>query len=517
MSDFIFPDSDFDNPQKLLAMVGSLWQNTYQGSALIEDTLAARAQLDEQNHLNFLELLAAMSRLTVPIFHAENWSLLRFLESQRNQAVATLARYDGTFTYDVASGLAYGVPNPSLVSTWSLPDNLRGGKLLMNRITAASLTLVQGVDYVINRDTASSATIITFRTNIFDNDLVPRRNILQNNVVVDREAGLWLYRGEYDLNTVYEQFGYALGLRLQSSPLFRDLINAVYDALVFGTAQSSQRLAFSAMTDVPLVKNDGEIVEGIFDDADQRHVVTDKTVYTFHPEATVIVAIGDVVNTYDTLTDTLQFFEFNRGQIPDDIKALAIGKGFLAHGFFQDVVFENKIVPWVIETDPFGYTKMSFELGGFPTDVDRFWDVVHQEGLLRNQTLAHLLDQRPVKVGEPTAAALPINTNPLGFLLQNVFRANAFVVKIKTSTIGNDALGLYQGKIWRKITPPHTACIVLVELAFAETSITLDEEGGFPGYLETVQSFTGTGMAETLGPNFVGERVRTRQLVGYFT
>ena len=71
--------------------------------------------------------------------------------------------------------------------------------------------------------------------------------------VVDREINLWVYRGQFDWHTTYEQFGYVLGLHAaQSSQQYKDLVNAVFDALVEGTTARAVQAALSAIADVPI-------------------------------------------------------------------------------------------------------------------------------------------------------------------------------------------------------------------------------------------------------------------------
>jgi hypothetical protein len=62
----------------------------------------------------------------------------------------------------------------------------------------------------------------------------------------------------------------------------------------------------------------------------------------------------------------------------------------LGYGFFGGLVFENKDVPVTVEEDVDGYTKVSWSLGGFSLDVEKFWEDVHASGVSKNQNLGYV-------------------------------------------------------------------------------------------------------------------------------
>lgn len=510
-----YPESDLDRPAKLLALVGSFWSEVYGGGDLVQSVLAARAQRDAQNHLDMLELIASMSRLDLPVFRREDWYLLTLLESQRNLTAANLPRYDGTATFSEDYTEQYGVPLPAgQYHCWALPPELREVRVLLNRLTDASLTLVHGTDFFVVDG------VIYLVANPFASDRLVVRELFRDNLVVDRQVGLWLYRGALDRRQITTQFGYVLGLDLPSGRAYKDLVNALFDGLVQGTTQQCVQAALAAICDVPLVLEATETVEAVFMDARSLWVTTDAHAYAFDRRSTALVQPGAVVHAGDPLVDTLRFYEFNRGQTPtpSQVRSLSVGGGFLAAGYYQDLTFANRAVPLVVdEDDPSGYTRVSFEVAGLPGDVAKFWDDVHAAGVARDRTLAMLLDRRPDPAGQPTAAALPAAVNPLDFLCKNVFRDNLTVVAARPGLFGPDALGLHQARLLRKIIPPHTAMIVLTTLEIVDDAITMDGsgDGSRADYAEDARVYLGLTVAETLDPTAaVDETVRLRQIHG---
>ncbi len=510
-----FPFSTSQNADRLLALLGSFWSSTFTNAQQVRSLTHAVAQRDVQHYLDILDLVASVSRFKVPVFHVENWRLLTLRESERNRTPADFPRYGvGGLTYGESSGLSYGDASPGDLYRWPLPaGGLVGARTILNRITQSSVVLTGGVDFAV----ADGA--ISFRDDPFDNADVLVQDVLSGGAVVDREALLWVWRGEYDWETVYRQFGYAVGLRAASSAGYKELVNAVFDGLVEGTSVRAVQQVWSSLCDVPLVKEEEETVEQLVDTADAACVVTDRHVYKFHPDAQLTVAVGDVLRAGATMSDTLRFYEFNRGQLPDELTALALGRGLLAAGYFGDLVFENRSVPLVVNEDVDGYTRVSFELGGLATDVDKFWDDVHAAGVAAGQTLAMLMDQRAEdsRDTQPTALALPANVNPLGFLLGNVLRNNAYAVVVRPTTFGPNALDVARQVILRKLIPPHTVGIVVVELDGLADGVIMSAGGTETdaGYSETVVlTPTLTAPDAVNGTTDISERVWLRQLRG---
>jgi len=489
MTEYQYPRTDWDKPKDLLATLGSFWSQTYGGRNQIDSIVHAKGQIENQTVQDLLEAVQSLSRYSVPIFHCDNWYPLRLLQSRCNDEIAASAKYDGTLTYN--AGHRYDQPlRVANTYTWAAPSNLHDARLIFNRFTAPSLTWTNGIDFDI------SDGCITFYANPFDDNRVARQPVYSDGILVDEEAVLWIFRGDLDWDYVYEQFAYVLGIKLQSSANYKQLVNAIFDALVGGTTRRQMELGLSAITGIPLVIEPTEIVEHIINDGTHLLVITDAHVYRFVRTVTVSVAVGDVVYAGDSLVDALNIHEFTYGAVPTDLPALAIGKGMLATCYYSDLIFENRDVPLeVIESSeaPFGYTYVRFAVGGFPLDVQQFFDTIHERGVaaaerplddcdtttdsilvpgdedlpdqrIRCGTLAHLLDQRVEKIGEPTAASLPSTINPLQFVVANILRNNATLVRIRMSGMSPDGLGLQALRFLRTIVPPHTAVLVLVDI-----------------------------------------------------
>lgn len=508
----------YSQPRNFLAALGTWWSDEYAGRDQVLALIQGKCQIEDQSMLDLLQLIAAMSRFSVPIYHTDNWYPFYIRESQRNNAQIALPTHDSGWQYD--GQLAYDVPRVGPPHSFPKPDGLTVAPLLMNRFIDPTLLWVTGLDYV------ATPQSIDFRTNPFEDPRVAKRAIYRDGLQVDTEALLWIFRGQFDWDTVYEQFAYAIGLQLKSSSGYRDLMNATYDALVGGTTRSDVLWAFSAMTGVPLVREEQETVVDTVTDSRRLLVITDQQVYQFDPTAQPTVEIGQVVRRGQPLTDALQVYEFNRGDTPADLQALAVGRGYLATCYYGDLVFENKDVPLQVDPNhPSGYTYLSWSLGGFPLDVQQFFDEMHARGVAeaerpidecdfaagidypgndcddpgrvgRRGTLAHLLDPRPQRKGEVTAAALPASINPLKFLISNVLRNNASLIRIKISALGSVGTGMQPVRLLRKIIPPHTTLLLITDLPQIRDAAdegNVEESGTFFAGLAPVQESISAG------------------------
>lgn len=497
--------TELDDAQRLLAVVGSFWHGTYAGNDLVGQLLSAKARTQAQAHADLLELVASISRFSVPVFHTENWFPLTLRESDRN--AANLPTFDGTYRWDGQA--RFDAPETLPLFAWPAPAGLADAKVVTAGVVGTPVAYTAGVDFY------AAGGAVWFRADPFLDPGVRVTAELAGGAVADRLAHLWVYRGEYDWDTVYRQFGYALGVRLASSRPARDLVNAVYDGLVEGTTARCLEDFMAAACDVPLAAGN-EVVRYVLEDETRKWVVTDANAYGFPPGAAVIVSPGDAVRAGDPLTDALRFYDFGGGVVPDAVRAVAAGRGLLAAGYYGELVFENKSVPLVVAEAPGEYTRVEFEVGGWAGDVRKFWDDVHAAGVAAGDTLAMRLDTRTNKTGQPTAAALPAAVNPLEFLVGNVLRGNAFAVVVRPSGFGPGAVGMSAARLLRRLVPPQTLCLVIVQLDRGET-VTMDGPGGeaAPGYEEAVTTFSGSTAADAVDPAaYVEEEVRAVQVGG---
>jgi len=510
-----YPQNDFDRPSSLLGVLGSFWASLYQGNGLVSDISNVVGQLYQQVNTQFLELVNSVSRKNVPVYHQDDWYAVQVRRSELNTDTSLLARYlAGTaYKYKSQAELFYGqIPTSSYYAV-SKPRELVECSVVFEQVTRPTVQMLNGIDFWLEEDT------VVFVTNPFDNPSIPKKEILNAvGEIVDTEITLWFYRSKWDWNYIYDQFGYALNLPMRSSAGYKTLVNAVLESFNEGTSARSQQQALAAVFGIPLVLDATEVVEAIATDATGLKVITNSNVYAYPSTATPVVSVGQTVYAGQSLTDTFEIIELNRGfDVNCGVDSLTMDTSMLAKGYHDGIVFSNANVPVQTELDVDGYTKVTWDLGGFPRDVSKFWEDVHANGIAKNETLAMLLDVRENPVGQPTAASLPAEINPLKFLIDNLLRFNVFIVKVKPGSKLQNRLEFVPVSQLRKVMPPHTLMILLVDLVYADNPISMEGYGTpeSPGYTESFENFQCLTVSESLGYEaYVTEESKIKSISG---
>lgn len=510
---FQYPGSIHDRPEALLGLVGSFWSEIYEDRERLAEYMFARAQLNLQSFRNLQEAAAALSRQQTPLLHTERWQQLTLRESETNSSVASLLRYgDGTvYGLQPASGRLYhyGVPSQEYNYAYPLPAGLTDVRFICNLLSDPSRVLVKDVDFYID----TSRQGIFFRSNPFADPLISVAEEFTGDQVTDRLASLWLFQSRWDWQFLDTHWGYVLGLTGPPTTTYRDFLNSIFDGLVLGGNKAQVEQALSAVLDAPLCRYQGEVVQDIVETDNERLTITNRAIYKAPRNSESMVNVGDRLSLGQQLCDTLQIYELTHGTVPEALRALTLAGGFLVGGYRHGISFANRIVPLKVSTDAQGYTRAEFEVGGLPEDVRKFWDHVHTQGIASGETFAQLLDQRDNPTGQPAAGNLPATINPLEFLVQNLLRNNVFVAVLRTSQQGRQALPLTMLEAIRRILPPQTALILVLQLDLPGESIILEGPGDAttPGYTESLQFHLGLPtFGDTVSPSLITESLSFR-------
>lgn len=478
-NEYVYPGSDLDRSKTLISLLGSFWARTYTAGDQLHSYADATGYAVAQTHRNLLELVAAMSRHEVPLFHEEVLTPIVLKKSELNSALTNTAAFDANqkgfdaeLVFDTAAG--------SNFFSFPLPQKLRGVTQILNKITFPTVVFAENVHYTV--DVKRNALVFT--SNPFDNPLIVKRAV-ETDGATDEEIVLWGFMAQYDYEYVFNQFAYALGLKLKTSQNYKDFTNAIFNGLVAGGIDAKNLdLALSALTGIPVVVDYREKVEVVEYDADGLLVVTDKNVYKFPEAAIPAVVVGQIVRAGDQLVQGFEISEFffgNSNLPPDEnivdrpdvtkllathnyevittendndilvnleslcpqrkaLTALALDSGFLSACFFGDLVFENKVVPLQVAPEPRqGYTFVKFELGGFPSDVEKFFDELHERGIAAAETSKNDCFYNPIEYA--TLAAFP-ETGLVG----RIYRAvdTSWLYTWVPPTPGSDEKGTYE-------------------------------------------------------------------------
>lgn len=400
---FVYPGSDLDRGRNLVALLGTFWSTTYTGKDQVRSYAETTAQSVAQSFQNLMEAVAALSRVDVPLFHIENWLPIVIRKSQRNQSSASLVRFDRNAAAFDDKTKQFDVPAVDAFFEYPAPLKLVSIASIFNRLVFPTIALADKIDFFV--DDARGALV--FVNDPFESPEFLRRGIYDKGKLVDEEITLWAFKGAFDYEYVFTQFAYALGVRMKTSQGFKELTNAIFDGLVDGGASAQALdLAVSAICGIPLTLDDQEIVEVMRRDARGMFIATDKNVYRFQEDAAPVVAVGDVLRAGSRLVDAFSVEELLHGEVSSNISALALDGGYLSACFYGDLIFENKAVPLEVDTEhPSGYTFVKFGVGGFPLDVQKFFDEIHARGIALVEAENDTCFDNPVRY--PTRLELP--------------------------------------------------------------------------------------------------------------
>jgi hypothetical protein len=504
--------------EKLLNMLGNFWSNLYGGWNQLASVIHAKNQVELQAYQDLLEAIQCLSRIEIPLYHKKYWSLLTIKQSE--QQPGKLLKYgdDAQFGNNQNNnGVIYkfGV-SPYRTYDWLIDSRLAKCFTITDQITKPNVIFTYNNDYILEDGT------IRFRDNPFSNNSISKKPIFdETGSVVDYEIHLWLFMAEYDLEYLYEQFGYALDVYLSSSENYKKILNSIWDSVIVGESLENLEVFLSALTDTPLIISNTETVTDIYATSVDRLIVTDKSLYRVPLDATLIVSVGDILKKGNRITDAFTIHRpYGINITESDIQAVSVGKGLLIGNFTSDLSFLNKTVDLDVTIDSNDRTRVEFEIGGLYSDIKLFWDTVHSNGTAEDAiSLAQLLDSRypPAQSPDPTAVNLPLTINPLEFLVKNVLRNNALIVQFNVGSFGPDSIGTTNPALFRRIVPPQATIIIINQLQF-EDIVTMSGIGnssttGYTEDLDPTAFICPSILSETSPHTFVDTEVITISLI----
>ena len=499
-----YPPEDFDRGITLMQQLGSFWNLIFQDADRLQAHIRSSGNEHGQTYLDFLEAVACVSRLNVPVFHTENWYLMTLKRSDCAAVMSIYEPNDLVYGYQPSGGgrpagfmQVYGGEDwPGVVQAVLPPPLVDVPFTIHNLVVNPSLTLVRGTDYDVDADRGT----IRFKADPFANPLVPRRDIVDaNGNVTDTEIALWVYKGQFDLDYVYMQFGYALGMQMKSSQGYKDLLNAFWDMYVLGPSLGLLSAFMSALSGAQTCLDATETVAVVLANEMEQVVVTDTHVYKFPLAAGLLVAVGDEIHAGAPLSDAFVIRELSGVTFDLSLlSALSITDRLASGPFTSSLTFRNHDAALTYVGVEDGKAMVTFETSGFPGDIDAFWDDVQARGVAAGKTLANYLDVRATPVGEPGPASLPATINPAEFIVGQLMKSNLFVIRLRLASFWPDSPGVAVLGRLREVIPPHTTFLIYLELSPGPEVVDLSQPGGedVPGAEERIGKFLGVSVLD---------------------
>lgn len=205
---------------------------------------------------------------------------------------------------------------------FELPDNIKDFQYLYNKIFEPTTLFEKNASgaYGFEIDTSGEFDELRFTSNLFDwnddgtNVIVPgvaSRTVQveddDGNISDQREVSFWIPDAQLDQFNMYLNYGYLLNRFEPSSEGYRALLQGIMRYFVLGPTLSHITSALNTITGLPVVRNDGEVLQSVdTSDSEVNVVKTDQFSYEFAKE---IPLREDIENTENWGTLTFDAFE----------------------------------------------------------------------------------------------------------------------------------------------------------------------------------------------------------------
>jgi hypothetical protein len=417
-----FPSGSFDEPGEFLALLSDYWTRWYQGSGSLQKFCEALARLWSSPAALFQVAIDRTSWDHIPLFEEMECFPILLREDQINTTTVSLDTWDNTDqTFD--GGLSFDTPSSQTVFYHPLPAGLVGCSLLTNAITSPDKSWSAGIDFGVEGRQAR----FSFHKNPFTEPGWLPIETFDEAGQSSRQLVLWGWKVRWDVRWLQLLLGEVIGVEAPSSEAYRELLLGAMRSTTCGTSAADVRRMVSATVGIPLAEA-AETVQAVGTDRHGTFLATETRIYRIPSSAALTVGVGDVLQEGQAICTALRIDDLHRGQLPPGLAALSIGEELLPWKDGGPLSFDNKTVP-VTETLTAAGPRVEFPLGGFPEQVARFWDTVHERGVASGRLLSSYLD--PLQRNPAPAGSSPATVNPLQFLVENLLRGPVAVCQLQ--------------------------------------------------------------------------------------
>jgi hypothetical protein len=346
------------------------------------------------------------------------------------------------------------------------------GMVLTNGVMNPSVTLVRGIDFVV-RD-----GIIVFRSDPFDNLLIPQRDVFSPESGVEKEIVLWSLNAQISDPGIENQFGFAAGTVSPASSNYPEITRASLLATSGGPTMAAIDHLVAALVGLPCIHSERETVLSIFSFGAMKIVATDLGVYKIHPSLSVRPEIseGAVLERGHPLTTGTQIFDSKTNESWwSQLDGLVLSEAFLNISLESSIGFPNKDYPVTLSApeqsmDGREWRSARFFIAGRPSDVDLFWNTARTKGLeSANPTGNSIYEHLGIitQSGEPDFSKEAV-INPLEFVASNVFSSGVVVVRIQLTPFFSLEDFFAGSEILQALIPAHLGLIVIIDISVDE-------------------------------------------------
>jgi len=282
----------YSGTASLLNGLSDLWLRFFKDKDVLEALYRGAEVLLGQAYLDLVSNVLNVSARETPVFNKELFRLLTIREDQ--------------VTFDITNN--YWV--------FQLPESVKDFQYLYNKIFAPTTILEKELDF--NIDTSGEYDELRFNSSPFDwngtGESVPgvaKRSVdvVQDDgtTVATQQLAFWVPDVQIDHYNLYLTYGYLLGRYEPSSESYRALLRGIIQYFTLGPTPDRITSALNIVVGLPLVRDDGEILQDVTTSDGITYVRTDKQTYEFDER---IPLRADVLDNSNWGTLTFYAFEY---------------------------------------------------------------------------------------------------------------------------------------------------------------------------------------------------------------
>jgi hypothetical protein len=388
-------NQDFTYGKNFADFLGSFWTQLFDNGALGDAIGYANSETLVQGYADLMEIISTLSVNTVPVFSKKkNFPLsilksnfLRITEIPKYGSGGFFGLQPSTSKYLEGIYLRYG-QSSLLQEPFFYPINnpmLRDlGDVALNRLFEPSSILTKNTDFIFVPEG------VIFNKNIFENELFPRREIINVETgEIDEELVVWFCDVTEDKEYIFNQYGYLFSNYRKSTEDYKRAMQSIFKLISSGPSLFKIDSFLSAISGSPIIREPQETVEKITQSQESLLIITDKNVYSVDgPEdlrpsivvgATLIA--GTPISNAVEIVDTKQRFWWQK------FLSIPVKKGATSNTNSY-VAFPNKLEPAKYGKLMFlgnGLSRsLQFNLIGSKEAVEKFWNNVYQKSKAKN-------------------------------------------------------------------------------------------------------------------------------------
>lgn len=355
-------------------------------------------------------VMDSQSITTITPFLVLPWVNLRIKLSDMVDAGSVLYGdpqvYGGGLLYGQLQGNRYRVPIPT---EWNDIGFISDG-------VEAPVAVLDGSKFQIT--TINGQKYISFIKNPFDT-FAPYP-VTSSDGLLDSEVSVWLHQLELDDKAVFYRFGADVGLGYANNDNYLDSTKLVRESLIRGLSSTLLQRVLSAGAGVELAVGD-EVVESITTTTAGLVIVTSKKAYRYVAGSTAIVSVGQSLEQYSALVDTVRVYDFSEYST-----LLPSIPGLVVNTVAGKLNFPNIQTTWTYAITS-GQPDARFPVYGDASAIDAFWA----------NSLNYGSTHTPLATLVGVSASGVVSVNPMEFVIRNVLQPALVLAVVRPELFRN--------------------------------------------------------------------------------